>query len=209
MKPESKNTNDKLLYWDNLAKNTRWGKYITEIEEQAILKAHNLAEKPTTALEIGCEGGRWAEFLTKLNWDVICSDVTQHKLDVCQLRVPTAKYVLVSQDDTKLPCETESLGMLLCIEVYNVIKSDWFIDEAARVLNKKGLLVVALWNRLSLRGLYLSLTSPKDSVYTLSYSVWKKNLSQKGFKILYEEGLCWFPFKRDSNSPLILMFSRM
>ncbi len=58
--------NNIATYWERIAL-LKWGSYVSGIEEQAILKAHNLAAKPSIALEVGCEGGdgltclpRWA-----------------------------------------------------------------------------------------------------------------------------------------------------
>jgi hypothetical protein len=45
-------------YWEKAAK-TRRGRYLSNIEEQVILKSSNLAKRKsiTYALEIGCDGG--------------------------------------------------------------------------------------------------------------------------------------------------------
>ena len=51
-----------MTRWER-ANSTKWGIYLTEIEKRAILKAHDLSETPTTALEIGAEGGRWSRLL--------------------------------------------------------------------------------------------------------------------------------------------------
>ena len=61
----------------------------------------------------------------------------------------TASCVLVSPDDSKLPCDTESMKLVLCVEVQPVIKSDWFLEEASRVLQQGGLIVGVFCNRLS------------------------------------------------------------
>ena len=37
----------------------------------------------------------------------------------------------------------------------------------------------------------------------MSYPVWKKDLQYRGFHMIHEEGICWFPFGRESNSRLI------
>ena len=43
--------------------------------------------------------------------------------------------------------------------------------------------------------------------YQMSYIDWKRDFCKQGFKMLYEEGICWFPFSRSSNSLLVPMFT--
>ena len=35
------------------------------------------------------------------------------------------------------------------------------------------------------------------------YSRWRKAMIRRGFRFVREEGICWFPFGRQSNSPLV------
>src|SRR5579871_1312068 len=103
-------------YWEAIA-DTRWGRYVSQLEKAAILRAHHLATRPTTALEIGCEGGRWSRILSDLGWSLTCTDIDPELLRVCQRRLPEARCVLVDPNSTELPSETASIGLLLCIEV--------------------------------------------------------------------------------------------
>jgi len=41
------------------------------------------------------------------------------------------------------------------------------------------------------------------------YPSWRSKFCRQGFKMIYEEGICWFPFKRESNSPLVPMFTQI
>jgi hypothetical protein len=50
-----------MTFWERVA-TTKWGHYISRMEERAILRAAFWAEKPTQALEIGCDGSRWSKF---------------------------------------------------------------------------------------------------------------------------------------------------
>jgi len=119
MNTKAKYRDNEITYWENVAR-TRWGSYITEIEKRVILKASNLAGSPTTALEIGCEGGRWSRLLAELGWNMICTDIDPNALEVCQRRIPSAKCILVDPNDSKIPYETRSVKLLLCIEVLPV-----------------------------------------------------------------------------------------
>ncbi len=205
-------------FWEKVAE-TRWGKYMTAIERRAILNAHSLFEKPTSALEVGCEGGRWTQLLDSLGWEMTSTDVNQEVLNMCQARVPRARCILVSSEEKTLPCETASLDLLLCIEVLPVAQSDWFLSEASRVLRPRGALVTMVSNRLSVRGYAYRVFSAFDAerkqfrnesgIYSTTYRSWRKRSTNAGFEVIHEEGLCWLPFSRESNSPLIPALTRL
>ena len=68
-------------------------------------------------------------------------------------------------------------------------------------------MVVMTWNLLSLRSLYVHVKArfsddPDDS-YQIPYATFRRGLRRSGFEILAEEGYCWFPFWRESNSRLV------
>ena len=195
-------------FWERAAQSS-WGTYISEIEKEAVLRAHDIAGKPARALEIGCEGGRWSKLLSDLNWKMTCTDIDPRVLKICQLRLPTASCVAVEPGSREIPCETNSIGLLLCVEVPPVIKSRWFLDESRRVLTEGGLIVGVFFNLVSCRGLLAHFTAPMRRSYDyfgLSYSAWRKTLCSNGFNVVHERGLCWFPFRRSSNSSLIPAF---
>lgn len=196
-------------YWERVA-HTRWGAYTADIAKQAILKAHDLSGKPTTALEIGCDGGRWSKLLTDLGWKMICTDINEEALNKCKRRVPTADCILVDPGANRLPCISESVGLLLCMEVGPVIQADWFIDEAFRVVKSDQLIVGVFWNFLSFRGFYSHIRNQLCNSfdwYKIAYPFWRRKLLNKGFSMLYEEGYCWFPFGRSSNSIFVPFFT--
>jgi hypothetical protein len=101
---------------------------------------------------------------------------------------------------------------MLCVEC-QAIEREWFLPEAYRVLGESGVFVGVSWNRYSLRGLRARLVNAlrggNDPFYQVPYSLWKQHLCKQGFRILYERGLCWFPFPRSSNSPLIPICARI
>ncbi|SRR6266536_210362 len=207
---------NEILEWEHIAISTAYGLYASEIEKKMILKARSLISKPTTALEIGCEGGRWSKLLSDSGFELICTEINQQNLDICQKRIPTATCILVGPEDSTIPCVTESVGLVLCIEVPQVINAEWFIDEAFRVLQKGGLIVGVFWNRASWRGLlYHSVPALRIKGsgqwywFPQSYSVWRKRLYARGFTIVNEEGYSWPPFRRTSNSSLIPIANRI
>lgn len=216
MEARAPQEHEEILYWEGIALKTMYGKYISEIEKRAILKAHSLAANLSTALEIGSEGGRWSKLLSEFGWRLICTDISQRSLDLCQAKIPMATCMLVSSDDSQLPCDTEGIGLVLCIEVAPVIHADWFIDEAYRVLQKGGWIVGAFWNHLSWRGLVhdsilasRTRASSNQHWYPLSYPVWRKSFCKRGFSLVHEEGYAWLPFRRASNSHLVPVAARI
>jgi len=201
----------KDTYWEKIAR-TKWGSYITDVEKRVLLKAVSLSQEPDTALEIGCEGGRWAKFLVDRGWRVTCTDIKSDAIEICKKRIPTATCVLVSPQDRTLPCEPSSQTLLLCIEVMPVLGSDWFASEALRVLRPGGLFVGVFLNRRSFRGYYRHLTATKNKefdYYKVDYPNWRSRLCNHGFQMIVEEGICWFPFTRDSNSSLIPILTQL
>ncbi len=202
----------KTTWWERIATSTKWGSYISYIEKKAILKGESLAGSPQRALEIGCESGRWSELLSQMGWEMTCIDVDSQSLSRCQQRLPNAKCILATPDDRSLPCDSSSASLLLCIEVDPVIDSDWFLPEAERVLTKDGILVGIFWNTFSWRGLAGRTKSALfggTQYYHFMWMSWKKRFRAQGFEVVSEEGFCWAPFTRESNSFLVPAFTRM
>jgi ubiquinone/menaquinone biosynthesis C-methylase UbiE len=199
-------------YWEKVAE-TRWGRYTSEIEKEIILNGSVLANPPEFALEVGCEGGRWSKMLRDAGWKMICTDVNQESLNACKEKIPDAECIKVNPTDVTLPVDSNTVKLLLCIEVPPVINEDWFINEADRVLKKEGIAVLVFWNILSLRGLFIKLKTVfrkinRDELvfYKRRYYEQKKIYKRMGFEIIKEVGYCWFPFSRNSNSKLIPFF---
>src|SRR5215470_5439375 len=108
---ETPSGEQELTYWETVAL-TRWGRYLTEIERHAVMAASMLAGERGTAVEIGCEGGRWSKLLTDQGWDLICTDVSPDSLRLCQRRLPAARCIPVKPTDTSLPCATNTVNLL-------------------------------------------------------------------------------------------------
>ena len=194
-------------HYENVAL-TRWGQYLTNAEQQAVLVAHQHAGAPSVLLDVGAASGRWSQLLSELGWRAICTDVNKRSLAILQGRIADATCILVDENDTSLPVSGDSVGLLLCMEVFAVVPTPWFLAEAARVLQPNGLLVGVFNNKCSLRGLFKhAVHKAKGSngidYYNTCYKTWKQQLLREGFEVLQEEGICWMPFSRSSNSPLI------
>lgn len=192
-------------YWE-VAAQSFWGSYISAAEKEAILRAHELAGDPASALEIGCEGGRWSRLLSERGWKMTCTDVDSKVLDVCQERLPFASCILADPECEEIPCAANSVALLLCVEVPPVIKASWFPAECRRVLTEGGLMVGVFFNLHSWRGLLAHATASMRRSYDYfdhSYASWRKSLRGNGFTMVHERGLCWFPFRRSSNSRIV------
>jgi ubiquinone/menaquinone biosynthesis C-methylase UbiE len=180
-----------------------WGAYTTQIEYDILLDALARAGAPSNALEVGCEGGRWSKILVKAGWQMMCTDVDEPTLRICQSRIPNAHCVLVNPSDVVLPCNSNTIRLLLCIEVPQLFHQDWFLFEANRVLEVGGLLVTTCSNLFSWRGLYSFVRGTSAELYPTSYLSWKRKLRKYGFTLLRKEGYAWLPFSRSSNSQMI------
>lgn len=198
-------------FWESVA-TTRWGRYTTDVVEDAIALASEIAGERGSALEVGCEGGRWSRRLSDMGWAVTCTDIDAQMLSLCQERVPTANCILVSPVAKTLPCSDESVRLLACLEVFAVMDSDWFAKEANRVLLDNGVLVGVVLNRSSLRGRFVrfkQFLKGNSRFYNLSYAEWRRRMSAAGFTIAFEKGYCWFPLTRSSNSRFAPFFIKL
>lgn len=208
------NTDLNGLFWETIARNTKWGKYVSDIEKDVILRANEYCIRKNCVLEVGCEGGRWLKMLENYGWENINAiEIDKKSLEICQRRLPNAKCLLVSTQNKHLPLPDNSADLLLTIEVIPVIHSDWFYEEAHRVLDKDGILVGVLHNKHSLRGFLFNLyrvfkdkPSEYNDSYRKSYRYYTELMEKTGLEILYDIGFCWFPFGRFSNSPFIPFF---
>ena len=198
---------DSVQYWDAIA-SSRWGRYISAAEAAAIESARTAAPAPRTAVDAGCGGGRWTRLLLDHGWSVTGFDVDPDAIRQCRDRNPEADCLIVDADNERLPVADSSASLVVCIEVLAVVRSAWFLREARRVLVPGGRLVAVVWNRHSLRGLLADSSArirAKGSHphYRTPYPNWRAQLRREGFAIAAEQGLCWFPFGRSSESRLI------
>ncbi len=189
---------------------TRFGRYLTARELEAIRIATAACPPPGRGLDVGCDGGRWSRHLADLGYEMTCTDVSESSLRVCAARVPQACCVKAAPEDTSLPAESASLRIVLCINVVEVILSEWAKAEFARVLEPGGMLVASVPNRSSWRGVYAHHSESQKiwrDHYRVSYPQWRRELCDAGFEMVHERGCRWIPFRRNSNSPAVGPFA--
>lgn len=202
-------------HWEWIAESTTWGRYITGVERQVILRAESIAGAPGNAVDFGCGGGRWSKELAGRGWNMTCLDVSRPALALCQRNVPSAKCILTRSDHQHVSLPSQSAQLALCVEVIPLIESRWFLPEVHRVLSDRGIFVGVYINGKSLRGLAWRLKKrllnghDGPQFYNSSYSDWRRGLNESGFELLHEESCCWGPFTRDSNSPFVPACARM
>src|SRR5271157_4889124 len=192
-------TTGELTYWEGVSR-TRWGRYLTEIERRTMISAIEMSAGFGTVLDIGCDCGRWSSLFMDQRWKIICTDVRREALEEVQRRLPRTECIFVRKTDTSLPCAAKTLDFVLCMEVDSVISSEWFIEEASRVLKAGGILVATLNNKSSLRAVFHQVLRPDEAVmrkekgfYEASYRDCRTRLLRCGFQIIHEEGCCWPP----------------
>ncbi len=167
-----------------------------------------------SALDVGCDGGRWSMLLKKRGWKLNCIDTDIKSLEICQKRIPDSVCKLVSSEDIEFPIEDNSVDLIICIEVHPVTISDWFISECRKKLRPGGIVVTTFNNSYSIRSLaYRAIVKIQSTKINYgwydskkSYGQFRENILDSDFRIIYERGMCWFPFRRNSNSKLIRPF---
>jgi SAM-dependent methyltransferase len=192
-------------FWERAAE-TRWGQYVSALESQALQAAHDRFAAPAVGLEVGCDGGRWCRFLAERGWQMIATDVNPDSLRRCRERNHSIRCLLVGETDQVLPVDCQSIDLLVCIEVPEVIHRPWFLAEANRVLKSNGILVGSFFNLLSWRGVAAQLKSfmiRTPRYYYSTYASFRNTLPKHGFSVTHETGCCWSPFRRKSDSRLI------
>jgi SAM-dependent methyltransferase len=195
------------LVWERLMAQTRYGRYADAVEGKMMQFVLAQCPAPGTLLDVGCEGGRWSKVFADRGWQITASDVDTRALQVCQLRIPSARCVLVDQKSRQLVTENHSIDLALCIEVGPVIHSDWAVPEFSRVLRRGGRLAGVCWNRGSWRGFfYHHLPSLRSSGsdplvgFPILYKNFRRQMIEHGFRFEKELGYAWGPFRRTSNS---------
>ncbi len=192
-------------YWDQVNR-ARWGRYIEAVEEEVVRDAVRGAVKSGSMVDVGCGGGRWSRLGMEAGLRTICLDTDVSVLETCRHRLPEAECVLTSPDQVTLPVASGTASIVLCMEVFPVVATEWFANEAARVLLPGGRLIGVFGNRASLRGWlwhFLKRDNGGIDFYPTAYSQWRKGMIARGFEFESQVGICWFPFGRSSDSVLI------
>jgi SAM-dependent methyltransferase len=203
------NPAEPLTDWE-IALEGSFQRYMTEGQREVMLRLHHRAKAPGLLIDFGCGPGRWTKFLMDRGWQAVCMDIDGPSLARCRAANPTAKVIHSTRDLRMLPVGDCEAALVLCIGVYRVLESDWFLPEVRRVLQPGGLFSGAFFNRFSGRGFYRytmdELLGGQKS-YQQSYGSWRRRVRRGGFEFIHERGYCWFPLPCFSNSPLVPFFT--
>jgi len=202
-----------FLYWENIAVNSLWGKYIDQIEKNTIENAFKKIKNKNCILEIGCESGKWLDLASKAGFSkLIGTDINPDYEKACKLKNENIIFYTVNPNDQTLPCTDNSVDLLLVIEVPSVIHCEWFYKEAKRILTPDGIIVGVVTNKFSWRGFLFNRSREttsfrqKELSYTQPYYFWKRLIKKQHFDFLSERGYCSGPFQRNSNSIFIPLY---
>jgi SAM-dependent methyltransferase len=181
-------------------------RYLTDAQRDILLHTHAHARNPGLLIDFGCGPGRWTKLFMDRGWEAICVDIDESSLSRCQAANPRAKCIHSTRELRRLPAGDGEVALVLCIGVYRMLESDWFLPEVRRVLKPGGLLSGAFFNRMSGRGLYRYILDGLfggQGAYQQSYSSWRRRAKRDGFRFVHQRGYCWFPLPAFSNSPLV------
>ncbi len=198
-------SNSPPTYWEGVNR-AHWGMYLSDLEYNAIDLAARLAKGPENALEVGCDGGRWAKVLEDQGWAMSCTDIDPRSLEICRCRLKRVSCIEVEPSDTTLPCGDESVSLILCMEVFPVIYQNWFIEESWRILVPGGTLVGVFLNLGSWKGLlhrWRCTLLSRNQWYCRTYLSWRRQVKRTGFRFCSQRGLSWMPFSREADAIVI------
>lgn len=198
-----------LTAWE-IALEGAFQRYMTDHQRGVMQRAHDRAGRPGLLIDFGCGPGRWTRFFMDRGWKAICIDIDASSLSRAQAANPDAQCILSTRELRRLPAGDGEVGLVLCIGVYRMLESDWFLGEVRRVLKPGGLFSGAFFNKLSARGLYRYVMDKAfggQECYVQSYGSWRRRARREGFSFVEERELCWFPIPSFSNSPLVPVFT--
>ncbi len=211
----SANASVNEMYYCDRDSATATGRYLTKVEWNFI--ARHLCRTPARKYRIADMGGgsgRFALPLYSRGMDVVVEEVDRLPLQLLHEKNPAIPVILQDPQARSFPIDDHSFDFMLCIEVPDLIESDWFFSEARRILKKEGRLILTTHNRFSYKGFYKKVILREDERndywyrihYRSSFSQVKKRLGYEGFKVIDAQGFHWIPVSRASNNKLIPLF---
>ena len=167
--------------------NVRWRRVIRLI----------LKDNPGTVLDIGCSSGYISTFLVKRGISVFGLDIEQQKISLSKRE---GIIVTVSDISRGLPYKDNFFDVVLAGEIIeHIIDTDYFLEEAYRVLKDNGTLLITTPNLVNLENrlriligrypIFVDYTSRGDNhVRAYTERALVKQLKEKGFKIEVKTG---------------------
>ncbi len=188
--------------WESLAGS--WHSF----RQRPVFLAESLAArwKPGRVLDIGCGNGRNLIPFLNNGFKGVCFDFSKNMLKNAEALLKKkgvwGKVELKQGNMIELPFEGESFDYILnLVALHNLTKPEAYlaVDEMRRVLKKKGMAVIAVWNKLQPRfffrrkNVYIPWRIGKETYqrYYYLYTYWelKKLLEQRGFEVISHSGI--------------------
>jgi SAM-dependent methyltransferase len=167
----------------------------------------NLSYERSLALDIGCDGGRYTEMLTKFGFDTFGMDTAICGLKFAKLKNNEVSYVNGSA--TNLPFKNNNFELILCIELLHHF-DDYFLEvvlsEISRIVKPGGVLIIDIRNSLNpvMRYSYRKRDGSYYPLKTRSIFNIKKILKKYDLNIIHKDNLFFVsPF-----SPYILLYCK-
>ncbi len=196
--------------WDKVNDN-RMGRYLTRTELQYVRYAL-LGLNVGRALDVGCATGRLSLPLMNMDFDVVGLDYDFQALQGFLKQDKEAGPVQASAE--AIPFVNESFICLVAIQMIDYLRQRAdFYREAHRLLKPEGVLLVALTNKHSLKGIiyetYLRWAGRKRirHYYELDYKYGVAEVRTAGFKIIHTWGYNWNVLPRDADTILVDVFA--
>ena len=151
----------------------------------------------TTALDIGCNSGRYTKALQEKGIEAVGIDTASIPLSCASSWVPQASFVRASV--LSLPFERKTFNYVICIELLHhftdeVIKEA--LREITRVIKPGGILIFDLKNRWNpvMRYIYRRDDKIRFTLKTRSVSRMISLVEANGFKVIKKRGIPPIPF---------------
>jgi ubiquinone/menaquinone biosynthesis C-methylase UbiE len=188
-------------YWWDIANATQKGRYLVSTEKRLIAP---FISDGDCVLDVGCGSGKFFNFLREKDAKYVGLETDMLPLRKFKTKFPDA--LLVCADGQQLPFKAGTFDGVLEVEVVGYAKAKPLFTEAARVIKKKGVLLVVTSNKHS----YKQLLTEKGvfDFYTNSCGDLISML-KKWFVVVRSLGLNWIPFGRASNSRFIPLSAKL
>ncbi len=207
---------DAEVYYCDRDTATATGHYLTNMEWSFIVKhlSHPSVRKHRI-IDVGGGSGRFALPLFLSGMNVVVEEVNALPLRLLRQKNRSIPAIRLDPAMRSFPFRNRSADCMLCIEVPDLIESEWFFHEAHRIIDRKGGLIFTAHNRRSYKGFYkknlLQEDKKSDDWYRIHYrsnfSQVKERLNRTGFKLIDALGFHWIPVSRASNNILIPLFA--
>lgn len=200
----------KNYYWDEVTgvNNSAMGRYLTHKEwtfiDEFLVKQTNISK----VLDLGCGSGRLTiPVYKKYKFEITGLDADATALKILNSREPKVKTI---KADLSQPFKFKdnSFDFILCIEFLDYLTDiDSFFKECSRVLKPNGYFIFTSGNAKSYKKRLQQIFGHHKGRYLFSTKEIKNSFEKANFNLKKINGFNWLPVRRESNSPILTIFS--